>query len=195
MRKSSEINAAAAVVVAIALTLLVSCGSSKKSSSTGTKASPPSTTGSASKPASSPALVTAKKTDKLGTVLADKAGMTLYTLTKDGKAVDCTGPCLQAWPPLVAPAGVSTPKGAPGISGLSIAKGSGGTSLVAAGGLPLYHFIKDKDSEDAYGEGIASFGGVWHVSKTSATPTPLAEDKSSETTTPTSEGSTSSSGY
>ena len=47
-------------------------------------------------------MVTAKKSDKLGTILADKSGMTLYTLTNNGKAVACTGACLQAWPPLVA---------------------------------------------------------------------------------------------
>ena len=40
-----------------------------------------------------------------------------------------------------------------------------GTHVVTAGGLPLYRFAQDQDSGDAYGEGLATFGGVWHVVK------------------------------
>ena len=95
--------------------------------------------------------------------------MTLYTLTANGKAVPCTGPCLQAWPPATLPAGESKPNGSPGVSGLGVMMGAGG-NLVSRNGLPLYRFVQDKDGEDAYGEGITSFGGVWHVVKTTAAP-------------------------
>lgn len=194
MSRTPKITATVVMAVAVAVSgLLVSCGSSSKTSSgtTATTAGSSSTTGSAATPAAAP-LVTAKKTDKLGTVLADKAGMTLYTLTNNGKAVACTGPCLKAWPPFEAPAGVSKPEGSAGITGLSTAAGSGGTHLVAVNGLPLYHFVQDKDGEDAYGEGIKSFGGVWHVAKTTAAPTKAAAG--GETTT-TETATTSDSGY
>ena len=31
--------------------------------------------------------------------------------------------------------------------------GAAGRTLVAVKGLPLYHFVQDKDAEDAYGDG------------------------------------------
>ncbi len=201
MQRNSRGKAAAAMVGAVTLTgLLGSCGSSSKTSSSAktTAAASSTTTGSTAAPAVAP-LVTAKKTSKLGTVLADSKGMTLYTLTSNGKAVVCAGPCLKAWPPLDAPAGGATPQGAAGITGLSAVAGAGGTHLVAVTGLPLYHFIQDKDAGDAYGDGIKSFGGVWHVAKTSAEPTKSASGggdasaahESTTTETPT----TNSSGY
>ena len=68
-------------------------------------------------------------------------------------------------------------------------KGPDGTDLVAINGLPLYTFVKDKDAGDAYGEGISSFGGVWHASQTMAAASPKAtaeESTTSEATTTTS---------
>ena len=57
-----------------------------------------------------------------------------------------------------------------------------GTTIVTFGALPMYRFSKDKDDGDAYGEGLQSFGGTWHVVKTGA----------GASTTPT---SSSGSGY
>ncbi len=194
MHRTANAGTTLIVIVVLAVGgLLAGCGSSsKKASSTTTTAGATSSTRAAAPAAA--ALVTAKKNDKLGTVLADKAGMTLYTLTNNGKAVACTAACLKVWPPLDAPAGVSTPKGSAGITGLSTAAGSGGTHLLAVNGLPLYHFVQDKDGGDAYGEGIKSFGGVWHVAKTSAEPTKATKTAKEETTT-TETATTSSSGY
>ena len=48
---------------------------------------------------------------------------------------------------------------------LGVATLSDSTHVVTAGGLPLYRFAQDEDSGDAYGEGLATFGGVWHVVK------------------------------
>jgi predicted lipoprotein with Yx(FWY)xxD motif len=164
MHKTFRVNAALVGVVALAMGgLLAGCGSSSKSSTATTQA-PAATTAPPTTKAATAVVVTAKKSPKLGTILADKSGMTLYTLTNNGKAVACTGACLQVWPPLVA-TGSSTPKGAAGITGLTVAMGAGGKSLVAVKGLPLYHFVQDKDAGDDYGNGLKSFGGVWHVVK------------------------------
>jgi len=138
-------------------------------------------------------VVTVKKDSKLGNILADSDGLTLYTLTMNGKNVPCTGPCLSAWPPLTPKAGTTAPKGAPGVTGLTTVKGPDGTDLVAENGLPLYRFVKDKDGEDVYGEGLATFGGVWHVSKTMASPT-AAPKASSDDDSTTTEAPPSSSG-
>jgi predicted lipoprotein with Yx(FWY)xxD motif len=99
---------------------------------------------------------------KLGEILADAQGLTLYTLTNNGKAVDCTGGCAAVWPPLTAASGAQ-PAPAPGVGMLGTATLSDGTRVVTAGGLPVYRFAQDGDAGDAYGEGMATFGGVWHV--------------------------------
>lgn len=193
MSRSTTMRVRFALVAVVAgAGLLTSCGSSSdKASTSSTRAAgtPAPATATTTTPAT-PAAVTAKKSDKLGTILADGSAMTLYTLTANGKAVACTGPCLQAWPPATLPAGQSKATGSPGISGLGAMMGASGTQ-VTANGLPLYRFVKDQDGEDAYGEGIASFGGVWHVVKTTAAPQVAEKESTTTSTTPT----TSSSGY
>jgi predicted lipoprotein with Yx(FWY)xxD motif len=103
--------------------------------------------------------VKTKKVSGVGTVFVDANGRTLYTLTSNGQAVACSGSCAGVWPPLMVPAG-STPKGAKGVTGLGVLAG---TQQVTAAGLPLYRFSGDSKAGQANGEGINSFGGVWHV--------------------------------
>jgi len=175
MRRCSRARWGATGVV-VAVLLLSGCGSSSKSKPT---ASPTTTSAATSSSTSatvptSPPLVTTKTDAKLGQVLADSQGMTLYTLTNNGKPVACTGNCSAVWPPLELPAGVTTPTGGPGVTQLGTAPGPGGTTLVTIRGLPLYRFSRDKDSGDAYGEGIQSFGGVWHVAKVEAAASPAS---------------------
>jgi predicted lipoprotein with Yx(FWY)xxD motif len=95
---------------------------------------------------------------KLGTIMKDPKGMTLYLYAKDSSGVsNCTGACLKAWPAYVAPANATNLP-----ANITVIKRSDGTSQYAWKGLPLYYFIKDKDSGDAYGNGV---GGVWAVVK------------------------------
>jgi predicted lipoprotein with Yx(FWY)xxD motif len=106
------------------------------------------------------AAVATVKIAGLGTVLVDAHGRTLYTLTNGGDAVPCTGTCAAAWPPLTLGAGHK----------LSVAKGGKGVELdadrqVTAHGLPLYRFAADTAAKQANGDGLASFGGTWHVVK------------------------------
>jgi predicted lipoprotein with Yx(FWY)xxD motif len=106
--------------------------------------------------------VTTKRDAKLGSILADHAGLTLYTPTNNGRAVDCTGACATVWPPLTASSGAA-PTAGPGAGTVGTTSLSDGTRVVTEGGLPLYRFSQDEDSGDAYGAGMASFGGIWHV--------------------------------
>jgi predicted lipoprotein with Yx(FWY)xxD motif len=98
----------------------------------------------------------------LGAVLVDSAGKTLYTLTDaNGAAVECTGQCLSAWPAAMvsATAKVKAPKGVKALSATS------DTHQITWKDLPLYTFAGDASTKVANGEGIASFGGTWHVVK------------------------------
>ncbi len=177
------------VAIAVAL-LLAACGGSdgKPSASTGTAQATTSTT-------IPPPVVVTKVDPKLGEILADSTGLTLYTLTADNGAVVCETTCPSVWPPLeVAPGGL-IPTGGVGVGPLGVAPGPKGTQVVTAGGLPLYRFTQDKTPADVNGEGIKSFGGTWHVVKagaaaTSVVPSSTTTTKATKTTGTTAPGPT-----
>jgi predicted lipoprotein with Yx(FWY)xxD motif len=136
---------------AVFAAILAACGTSHSSSS----GSPTTTTVGGSAP-----VVTTATNPQLGAILVDANGATLYTLTNNGQAVPCTsGACVAAWPPLYLSSGVTTPTG---VNDLGTAQTPGGT-LVTHAGLPLYRFAGDSAPGQANGDGIANFGGVWHV--------------------------------
>ncbi len=157
---------------------LAACGSSSSSSSS-------TTTTKAAKPAATTAaVIKTTKNPNLGTILVDGAsGKTVYTLTKNGAAVACTGSCLSVWPPVMLPAGSSTATGGAGVSGLTVVSATGGQQ-VADKGLPLYTFSGDAAAGDAAGDGLSSFGGTWHVVTVGKAAAPAAS-----TTTTSSSGS------
>ncbi len=159
---------------AAALALLSGCGgggSTTAASTPSTASTSSATTASTSTtaPATTPAatggeVITTKHSDKLGTVLA--AGpkkMTVYLFEEDkGGESACTGACAQAWPPVTtsgAPTGAASAKS----SDLGTIARSDGTTQVTYKGHPLYFFVKDKDDEDAYGQGSKAFGAEWYV--------------------------------
>ncbi len=170
MRTRSPILFPGVLGVTAVLTL-AACGSStsKTSSTTGYGATATTIAPAAAAPPTTAAgqpLVKTKTDPKLGTILADTSGKTLYTLTdNNGQAVACTASCVAVWPPLEAPPGVTTPTGGPGVTGLGVVAGPNGTQVVTVNNLPVYRFAKDAAEGDAFGEGIQSFGGTWHVVK------------------------------
>jgi predicted lipoprotein with Yx(FWY)xxD motif len=97
---------------------------------------------------------------KLGKILADGKGMTLYMFKKDtaGKS-NCTGGCLTAWPPLLT-------KGKPvigdGIDATQVGSAAlaDGSMVVTYKGLPLYYYAKDAKPGDTTGQGV---GSVWYI--------------------------------
>ncbi len=162
-----------AVLGASAL-LAAGCGSSKSSSSTSAASAYPAesekttTTAAATTPATTPAssgvTVTVKHASKLGTVLA--AGpkkLTVYMFEGDkGAASSCSGACASVWPP-VTTGDAPTVVGAAHSADLGTIKRSDGTTQVTYKGHPLYFFARDKDSGDAYGQGVNGFGADWYV--------------------------------
>ena len=104
-----------------------------------------------------------KADSSLGKILVDPKGMTLYTFdddTKGATASACTDKCIEAWPPLVAPAG-ATAEDEWTIADVTLKDGTA-TKMWAYNGWPLYTFVKDKKPGDVTGDGV---GGVWHVVK------------------------------
>jgi predicted lipoprotein with Yx(FWY)xxD motif len=152
-----------------ALALLSGCGDSSNTTSTSassaasTSAAATATT-QATAPAAASGVVITTKHDKLGTVLA--AGpkkMTVYLFEADnGGQSACSGACAQAWPP-VTTSGAPTGSAAAKSSDLGVLARADGTTQVTYKGHPLYYFSKDKDDEDAYGQGSKAFGAEWYV--------------------------------
>jgi predicted lipoprotein with Yx(FWY)xxD motif len=188
--RSKYARRGASLAVGVAAVLaLAACGSSGSKATVSPGAQPAAAAASGS---TSAALVKIGSSTSAGSVLVDSNGMTLYTLKNNGTPVACTGACAAAWPPLVLPAGSSSAVGAQGVTGLSTMMSADGTQ-VTENGAPLYRFKGDKAPGDTNGKGLASFGGTWDVSaSTAAASAPAATTPAPAATTPT---TSSSGGY
>jgi predicted lipoprotein with Yx(FWY)xxD motif len=137
MRRLLVILALGPLVVALA-----ACGSSSSSSS-----------------GSSQALHVASKA-KVGPVLVDAQGRTLYHYTPDhrGKST-CTGGCAAAWPP--ATVSGSAALAATGVKGsVTTTTRADGAKQLTFDGMPLYRFSGDRAASDAKGQGTLH---IWFV--------------------------------
>ncbi len=128
--------------------------------STTVAAAPPTTTTAAAVAGggASAALALKVATTSLGSVLVDGAGRTLYVFTKDEKnKSNCTGACLNAWPPLY---GVPTVGAGVDAAKLGSFTTVDGKVQATIGGLPLYYFAADAAAGDTKGQNVS---GVWFV--------------------------------
>jgi predicted lipoprotein with Yx(FWY)xxD motif len=98
---------------------------------------------------------------KLGRVLVNSSGRTLYLFGKDrnGKSA-CAGQCASFWPPLLTSGKPRVTKGAR-ASLIGTTKRSDGRLQVTYNHHPLYTFVKDKKAGQTNGEGVIGFGGTW----------------------------------
>src|SRR6476661_6898679 len=142
--------------LALATIGLAACGSgggtSAGSGSTASSAAGSSAAGSAS----GASLKTAST--KLGTVVVDSAGKTVYEFDKDTKGSGksaCSGACIGLWPAVTA-------SGTPTVSGVTGTVGTitrdDGTKQVTLNGRPLYTFSGDSAAGDTTGQG---YMGIW----------------------------------
>jgi predicted lipoprotein with Yx(FWY)xxD motif len=107
---------------------------------------------------------------KYGSVLADRAGTTLYLLsTEAGRRLHCTSSaCLANWPPLLVSKGVKVEIAA-GVKGkIGTVARSATTRQVTFNGYPVYGFIGDSGRGQTNGEKIVAFGGTWYMLRPSA---------------------------
>lgn len=111
--------------------------------------------------ASGKATVSIRKT-KLGTILVDQQGRSLYLFMKDKHDKSaCAGSCATFWPPLLTN---GKPKAGKGVRskllGTTVRKS--GTQVTYAG-HPLYMYAGDKKAGQTNGEGSKAFGAAWYV--------------------------------
>jgi predicted lipoprotein with Yx(FWY)xxD motif len=100
---------------------------------------------------------------KLGRILVNSRGHTLYMLSKDrnGKSA-CNGQCAKFWPPLIARGKVQVAAGAK-ASLIRRTKRADGRMQVTYNHHPLYTFVKDTKKGQTNGEGLTAFGGKWYA--------------------------------
>jgi predicted lipoprotein with Yx(FWY)xxD motif len=136
-----------------ALTLLAGCGGSTGGSTAGTTPTP----------AATGATIAVATNAKLGQILVDGAGKTVYLFVADkGTTSACYTSCAAIWPPVLTTGAPQAGTGAQ-ASLLGTTARTDGTTEVTYAGHPLYYFIQDQAAGDAKGQGINGFGGLWWV--------------------------------
>jgi len=107
-------------------------------------------------------ILTANSTAKLGTVVVDGQGYTLYRFDKDSAkppTSNCAGECAQQWPPVLATPG--TPLTVEGVEQEAVGtiNRSDGTIQLTLGGWPVYRFSGDPQPGATSGQGNGD--GEW----------------------------------
>jgi predicted lipoprotein with Yx(FWY)xxD motif len=154
----------ALTLLAVAGALAAGCGSSNGSGSGASGSGGYGSGGAAptSKPPSGMATVTAAST-KLGMVLVDGSGRTLYLFEKDQPDQSaCSGACVAAWP---VDQTSGAPKAGSGVKAslLGTISRSDGTTQVTYNQHPLYYYSGDSGAGQENGQGVNAFGAAWFV--------------------------------
>lgn len=161
-------------LLAIAIALAVAgCGSSSDSTGSesgsgggglyGGGSAEKTETTAPSPEATGAAVVTAASVPKLGMVIVDSEGMTLYDFHKDkGTTSSCYGACAQNWPPLTTEGDPQAGNGADAAK-LGTTERKDGSTQVTYAGHPLYTFIQDRKPGEANGNDLDFFGGEWYA--------------------------------
>jgi predicted lipoprotein with Yx(FWY)xxD motif len=98
---------------------------------------------------------------RLGKILVDSRGHTLYLFKKDsGGRSACSGACAKFWPPLRASGKPTAGRGV-SASKLGTIRRSDGKPQVTYKGHPLYTFLQDTKAGQTNGQGLTAFGASW----------------------------------
>ena len=163
-RRSARLAVVACVGLATFGGLFVAGGGSASAHTTTATTTPSSTaTGTA---AAAPKPITINvASSKLGSILVDGDGMSLYMFVPDARNVSvCEGGCLTAWPPVMLRAketlqDVVVAKGLR-RSLLGVAMRADGSRHVTYNGFPLYYWFLDKAAGDTKGQWV---NNIWFV--------------------------------
>jgi len=154
-RKLTTIIAAAALL-AIALTA-AGCGGSYSSAPYGSAVQPAAASGSAG------AARVGVANSRLGRIVVDSKGRTLYVFEKDAnRRSACYGLCATYWPPLLTH-GKPLARTGTRQSLLGATRRTNGSEQVTYAGHPLYRFVEDRQPGQTKGEGLNDFGAGWDV--------------------------------
>jgi predicted lipoprotein with Yx(FWY)xxD motif len=103
------------------------------------------------------------RTTKLGQILVNSSGHTLYLFGKDTNDKSaCSGSCAAVWPPLLSN-GKPTAGAGVKASLLGTTKRSNGSLQVTYNNHPLYTYTLDKQASQTTGEGSSAFGAKWYA--------------------------------
>jgi predicted lipoprotein with Yx(FWY)xxD motif len=159
----------AILAITPAVLALAACGSSSSGGG--------STSGQSSAASATPPVLKVASKAKVGSILVDAQGRTLYRYMPDhGGKSTCTGACAKFWPPATIQG--SGPLSAAGVKGtVSTTTRPDGTKQLAFDGNPLYRFANDRTTAAANGQGVQH---IWFVvpakgaksSSSSAAPAP-----------------------
>ena len=152
-----------AVAGAALAMLMSSCSDSANTPRTSSSTTPTLATlpTSADIPAASVRVAT---NPRLGIILVDDQGLTLYKMTPEsnGKVV-CTGDCAKTWPPLLL-AGDGQPIAGVGVpSDLTVVTRPDGGRQVAFDGAPVYRYSGDANPGEKNGQGVGGVGYAINV--------------------------------
>jgi predicted lipoprotein with Yx(FWY)xxD motif len=130
------------------------------------------------------ATVSLRKT-KLGPILVNSRGHTLYLFAKDRKGKStCSGSCARFWPSLVSH-GKPTAGAGVKASLLGTTRRSNGSLQVTYNKHPLYTYALDKQTGQTNGEGSLAFGAKWYAVSAKGTAVVKATTTTTTTTTTT----------
>lgn len=140
-----------------------STASAPAASATASAATPAPTAAPTPAPtAVAPASVLATPNPRLGTILANAQGRTLYYFLPErgGRIVCSSNACTGFWPPSIDAAG--NPSGGTGVTGqLGLIARAGGAQQITYNTWPLYTFAGDSAAGQTNGQGVVGFGGKW----------------------------------
>ena len=156
LRSRLSVLAATAAAVVVGLTACSSGADDGYGGTSGAPADPAAATPQVG------TILTANSTAKLGTVVVDGQGYTLYRFDKDSAkppTSNCAGECAQQWPPVLATPG--TPLTVEGVEQEAVGtiNRSDGTIQLTLGGWPVYRFSGDPQPGATSGQGNG--GGEW----------------------------------
>ena len=148
------------VLALAAVAALVSGCSSGSGGTTGDDA-PPAPADPAAATPDVGTILSANSTAKLGTVVVDGQGFTLYRFDKDTAkppTSNCAGECAQKWPPVLATPG--TPLTVEGVAqdAVGTINRPDGSIQLTLGGWPVYRYSGDPQPGATAGQGV---GGTW----------------------------------
>jgi predicted lipoprotein with Yx(FWY)xxD motif len=115
--------------------------------------------------ATSSVVISTKTLPKLGTVLVNSKGLTLYMFVPDKqKRVTCVKACAAIWPPAkVAKGAKLIAKGKAKKALLGSDPNPAGGRVVTYNHWPLYTYVSDTRPGQATGQALNLNGGLWYV--------------------------------
>lgn len=146
---------------------------------------------------SASAAIVSLRTTKLGAILVNAKGHTLYLFAEDKNSQSaCTGTCAKYWPPAIAQ---TKPTAGAGVkpSLLGTTTRSDGRKQVTYNHHPLYGFALDKQAGQTNGQGQNAFGAHWWAVSAKGTPVTRTATATTGTTTTgtTTSAATTTTGY